>query len=640
MKRVLVSFGLALVGGLLAVLPMRAAVSVCDEASLRAALIAGGQIAFGCDATILLGTELVVSSDVTLDAAGHEVIFCGEGKTRVFQVESHATLFLIGMTLRDGLAQGTNGSLGQPGGLGEGGAIRIGSTGTLKASNCRFLSNRAAGGKGGDGDFSLFRPGGLGGLGTGGAISSQGGGLFLTNCMFSANASAGGVGGFTTNLFGPSYPPGVAESSGGAISILDGSFIAENCSFTTNSALAGGALALGQASGSVSNCVFLRNGAGSLGGAIHHASALTVAYSRFIANYTSGRPAKGGAIFSSGDLAVARSQFTANAIEGNSGFVIGSRSTDAGHADGGALFIASGVANIADSTFDGNTAQGGLGCCPGPPGPAAPGEARGGAVYTQSQTTIQNATFVRNAARGGHFSQGSWPRLAGMGGALACGGCELRILYSTIASNDAFGPTNNPAFLGSVPPSARGGGVFLTDSNSHLIGCILSGNTTNGVTGDNVFPPAVNGGSNLSSDGTGGGADSSLLNVDPKLAPLADNGGPVQTMALLAGSPAIDTALPVGPDACPATDARGLPRSQPNGHCDIGAFEQTFLTIQRVPQNEVDIRYLGVPGESYALQSSSNLVTWRELDTQPNGISSRVSADAVPGQFFRVKLLP
>src|SRR5205823_2583386 len=57
-----------------------------------------------------------------------------------------------------------------------------------------------------------------------------------------------------------------------------------------------------------------------------------------------------------------------------------------------------------------------------------------------------------------------------------------------------------------------------------------------------------------------------LIGVDPKLAPLASNGGPTQTHALLATSPAIDA----GDISCASTDQRGLSRQ---GTCDMGAFE-------------------------------------------------------------------
>ena len=56
---------------------------------------------------------------------------------------------------------------------------------------------------------------------------------------------------------------------------------------------------------------------------------------------------------------------------------------------------------------------------------------------------------------------------------------------------------------------------------------------------------------------------------DPKLGPLANNGGPTLTMALLPGSPAIDAG---NTSLAPATDQRGFPR--PAGlAADIGAFE-------------------------------------------------------------------
>jgi Ca2+-binding RTX toxin-like protein len=56
--------------------------------------------------------------------------------------------------------------------------------------------------------------------------------------------------------------------------------------------------------------------------------------------------------------------------------------------------------------------------------------------------------------------------------------------------------------------------------------------------------------------------------MNPKLGALADNGGPTETMALLAGSPAIDSG---SNSAAPSTDQRGDSRV---GTADIGAFER------------------------------------------------------------------
>src|SRR5205807_6634069 len=64
---------------------------------------------------------------------------------------------------------------------------------------------------------------------------------------------------------------------------------------------------------------------------------------------------------------------------------------------------------------------------------------------------------------------------------------------------------------------------------------------------------------------------------DPKLGPLADNGGPTWTMALRPGSAGINR-VPRRSSGCPATDQRGVRR--PEGRaCDIGAYEFAVPTI-------------------------------------------------------------
>ena len=54
---------------------------------------------------------------------------------------------------------------------------------------------------------------------------------------------------------------------------------------------------------------------------------------------------------------------------------------------------------------------------------------------------------------------------------------------------------------------------------------------------------------------------------NPLLGPLARNGGPTQTVALKAGSPAIGAA---GAGKAPARDQRGVKRTDP----DLGAYER------------------------------------------------------------------
>ncbi|HWM89691.1 MAG TPA: IPTL-CTERM sorting domain-containing protein [Thermoanaerobaculia bacterium] len=65
-----------------------------------------------------------------------------------------------------------------------------------------------------------------------------------------------------------------------------------------------------------------------------------------------------------------------------------------------------------------------------------------------------------------------------------------------------------------------------------------------------------------------------LLGVDARLAPLADNGGPTQTHALLPDSPALNAGNPLIASA-PATDQRGPGFARiVGGRIDVGSFEE------------------------------------------------------------------
>jgi hypothetical protein len=75
-------------------------------------------------------------------------------------------------------------------------------------------------------------------------------------------------------------------------------------------------------------------------------------------------------------------------------------------------------------------------------------------------------------------------------------------------------------------------------------------------------------GRNISSDGTCGDSDDGYLILAPKLGPLADNGGPTKTHALMPDSPALDA----GTACTETTDQRYVARPQ-GASCDVGAFE-------------------------------------------------------------------
>jgi hypothetical protein len=123
--------------------------------------------------------------------------------------------------------------------------------------------------------------------------------------------------------------------------------------------------------------------------------------------------------------------------------------------------------------------------------------------------------------------------------------------------------------------AANGGGVYGF-GGTHVKNTIIA----NSVTGGNCAywqTPLQNAGNNIDSGTTCGfgSTSGSMSSTNPQLDILRRNGGPAQTMALLAGSPAIDGVSWNAPNDCPETDQHGIPR--PFGTlCDIGAFEQGF----------------------------------------------------------------
>ena len=132
---------------------------------------------------------------------------------------------------------------------------------------------------------------------------------------------------------------------------------------------------------------------------------------------------------------------------------------------------------------------------------------------------------------------------------------------------------NNSTFSGKSAPD--GGGIhteFTTGGPTHFSKTIVANNSG----GDcNQSDLNIDESWNLSSDGTCSfsGNNESFPFADPMLGPLADNGGPTQTMALLPGSPAIDAAVCPPPE----TDQRGVTRPQ-GPLCDIGAYEVQNVT--------------------------------------------------------------
>lgn len=250
---------------------------------------------------------------------------------------------------------------------------------------------------------------------------------------------------------------------------------------------------------------------------------------------------EGGGILNLGALSLTDTAVTGNTVFG-AGIDIAGGSI--GQADGGGIFSGGGQLTVADSTISANTARAQVDA------PDGQGHALGGGIMiVDSATTLTNVTISGNVA----------------------------VATGTVADSRGggmfFGPNNHPGIATNVTvtanTSARSSGVD-DFGNYPFQNSIIAANT--GSTNCPQPGPTLDGsgpGYNLDDDGTCF-ARSTDIHANPRLGPLADNGGPTQTHALMPGSPAVDGVGTGCPP--PATDQRGVAR--PFGPaCDVGAFE-------------------------------------------------------------------
>lgn len=220
----------------------------------------------------------------------------------------------------------------------------------------------------------------------------------------------------------------------------------------------------------------------------------------------------------------------------------------------------------------------------------------GGGIFVAGNLSLSACTIIRNSA--------------GAGGGIYNSG-NLTLTRCTVSWNDATqgvaGGVYNQGTLSlanctvSGNLAVHGGGGIYNIGSLSLNHCTVRGNISqllgsailnNGLAnssslqiGNTILANAATGGNlgrlgedspsslgyNLSDDGAGGflTAAGDVINTDPLLGPLQDNGGPTFTHALLAGSPALDAGDPA---STLTTDQRGSPRPV-NGRSDIGAVE-------------------------------------------------------------------
>ncbi len=219
-----------------------------------------------------------------------------------------------------------------------------------------------------------------------------------------------------------------------------------------------------------------------------------------------------------------------------------------------------GPITVTNCTLSGNSAVAGGGI-----------DSAGALSLVQCTITGNSVTSVTNVDYRGQESNSG-----GTGGAIDCDG-PTTVTDCTLSGNSAV----------------TGGGIDNHDGTLTLANSIIAGNVRTGPhpAADDIFldmsnrTPTIDPASAYDLIGTDSsktllnGKNHNRVGVTPaqvKLSPLANNGGPTQTMALLPGSIAIDSGsngLAVGPDGkALTTDQRGNSRII-NGRVDIGAFE-------------------------------------------------------------------
>ncbi len=280
---------------------------------------------------------------------------------------------------------------------------------------------------------------------------------------------------------------------------------------------------------------------------------LTIVGSRIVDNRAPAVDGNGGGIDTdiAGLLRIVRTTVANNDAAGDGGGITGSldgpmvidRSTIAGNEAGeGGGVMAVGRVTITASTIAGNRAVAG--------GDGELGDGAGIYVDDQGILGVTNSTIAGNHA----INRGA--------GIFGEEGGRATIAFATVARNRAAGARFGLGSSGGIQPDSAAfevaNSIIALNTGSGGAPADCGGSTFAG-SGPNLVTTVAGG-------GCGGGA---IVAPTPGLGPLADNGGPTRTIALLPGSPAIGAAAP-SPTA--RRDQRGVARG---GDPDLGAFEFT-----------------------------------------------------------------
>jgi CSLREA domain-containing protein len=509
------------------------------------------------------GQELAISSEVKIQGPGANLLAISAAQlSRVFRTAEDVAVEIEGLTIRDGKAPVDEDNEESSGG-------GILAEGDLMLRNCIVTANSA----GATTDYYSVEGGGI--------YAEEN--LVLSHCTISDNSLSTGYG----------------SNAAGAGVYADEESTLTDCTFSGNvihlgeDASAYGAGFYGEEEVAMTGCTVSGNSIASgdktntyaEGAGIYLDDDSQVSDSAITGNFIVAGPEsenEGAGAYNSGE-----SSFTNVTIQNN--YINGAASSE----NSGAGLYSGDDLELEGCTIEGNSITG-----------AADSVNSGGGIYSDDDLIMRNSLIAGNTVTGGTDSTNTAGGLRSEyrtdvvnttvsgnsvgGGSLNRGGGiyrhqswqfddPLRLINVTVTNNSVTGADGT---------TTSGGGLFVTEWPAQLGNSIVAANTSSG-TGPDVSGQLHSQGHNLFGNTSGitttlEGSD--LQNVNARLGPLQNNGGPTKTHALLEtapASPAIDAGdddIAQDPDTGEAltTDQRGagFPRSLGNA-VDIGAYETT-----------------------------------------------------------------
>jgi hypothetical protein len=413
---------------------------------------------------------------------------------------------------------------------------------------------------------------------------------------------------------------GWAEDGGGGVYVRFTPLIMKNVMLLSNRSSSGGGLYIDSSTASLDNVIVLNNATnneyqnGSYGGAgiYNNMGTLSMANSTISSNSAI---QDGGGIYNNGladltNVVIAGNSAGSSVSDGDGGGIknagtavvhsilnLTNSTVRDNHAiHGGGLSNDHAQANITGTTINDNTSA-----------------IAGGGILNTNSGIVELINTTISGNKGGNEG----------GGIASTQGSILNMTNDTIAANQA----------------THTGGLVYQSGSIYLLNVLLDGNS-----GGNCGSTLIGGSYIISSDASCSFEGEFFNNgVVAKIGPLQDNGGPTETHALLAGSPAIDAGTSA---LSPNVDQRGVLRPRDGNNdgiadYDIGAFEYGLIMPSGIQPNALVTATPG-PGK-FTFQEAWNCFSgpgpeYGLLAQGAAGETAPVNGRTADGTWYHVKL--